>query len=74
MLDLIERGLAQSGISCQRLDGSMSLPQRRRALEVFRCSPDCQVLLATLGAAGVGYATPNKQVLHHQAKFTDNNL
>lgn len=58
MLDLISSGLAQSGISCQRLDGSMSLPQRRRALDVFRCSSDCQVLLATLGAAGVGYAIP----------------
>ncbi|KAK2605584.1 hypothetical protein N8I77_008412 [Diaporthe amygdali] len=54
MLDLIGNGLAQSGILYQRLDGSRSLPQRRQALKDFRCSPDCQVLLATLGAAGVG--------------------
>lgn len=61
MLDLIGSGLAQCGISHQRLDGSKSLPQRRQALEAFRCAPDCQVLLATLGAAGVGYTTPTHQ-------------
>lgn len=58
MLDFIGKGLAQSGIPYQRLDGSKTLLQRRQALEEFRCSPNCQVLLATLGAAGVGYATP----------------
>jgi SNF2 family DNA or RNA helicase len=54
MLDLIGKALSMSGIHYQRLDGSKSLSQRRRALADFRGNPSCTVLLASLGCAGVG--------------------
>jgi len=55
MLDLIGQGLSKRGIVYQRLDGTKSLTQRERALKQFRSDLSCEVLLATLGAGGVGY-------------------
>jgi SNF2 family DNA or RNA helicase len=57
MLDLTGQGLSQRGIAYQRLDGTKSLAQRERALKQFRSDPNCEVLLATLGAGGVGYVS-----------------
>ena len=54
MLDLIGPALTHHGFGHQRLDGTKSLAQRERALEQFRSNPACEVLLATLGAGGVG--------------------
>ncbi|KAK2789973.1 hypothetical protein FQN52_005781 [Onygenales sp. PD_12] len=54
-LDLIEIALDDNGINTfTRLDGSMTLKQRSAALEAFRDDNNVTILLATLGAGGVG--------------------
>ncbi len=54
MLDLVGFALEAEKIQFQRLDGTMSLKQRERALETFRTDPECIVLLASIQCAGVG--------------------
>ncbi|KAJ3547989.1 hypothetical protein NM208_g1223 [Fusarium decemcellulare] len=54
MLDLVVQALRIDNISFQRIDGRKSLTQRKKALDIFRNDPSCNVLLATLGSAGVG--------------------
>ncbi|EAW14184.1 putative SNF2 family helicase/ATPase [Aspergillus clavatus NRRL 1] len=54
-LDLIEIALKDNGITgYTRLDGSMTLPARNRALEDFHSNNETTILLATIGAGGVG--------------------
>ena len=54
-LDLIEIALDENGLrGFTRLDGSMSLKQRNEALAKFREDDNITILLATLGAGGVG--------------------
>ncbi|EEH42116.1 uncharacterized protein PADG_06936 [Paracoccidioides brasiliensis Pb18] len=54
-LDLIQIALEDNGItSFTRLDGTMSLKQRNAALDAFRDDDNVTILLATLGAGGVG--------------------
>lgn len=54
-LDLIEIALRDNGITgYTRLDGTMSLPARNKALDAFREDNRIVVLLATIGAGGVG--------------------
>lgn len=54
-LDLIEIALEGNGLcGYTRLDGTMSLKQRNTALEKFRDDDSITILLATLGAGGVG--------------------
>ncbi|KAI2016065.1 hypothetical protein LOZ49_000247 [Ophidiomyces ophidiicola] len=54
-LDLIEIALQDSGITgFTRLDGTMVLKQRNAALDKFRSDNSITILLATLGAGGVG--------------------
>jgi SNF2 family DNA or RNA helicase len=54
-LDLIEIALEENGIhTFTRLDGTMTLKQRNAALESFRNDNKVTILLATLGAGGVG--------------------
>lgn len=54
-LDLIEIALQDNGITgFTRLDGSMVLKQRNAALSAFHEDNSITVLLATLGAGGVG--------------------
>lgn len=54
-LDLIEIALIDSGMSgFSRLDGTMTLKARNKALDTFRDDPSVTVLLVTLGAGGVG--------------------
>lgn len=54
-LDLIEIALKDNGITgYTRLDGTMSLPARNRSLDTFRDDDNVTVLLATIGAGGVG--------------------
>jgi SNF2 family DNA or RNA helicase len=55
MLDLVEKALNGTGFQFQRIDGSKSSSNRKKALRVFNESPSCTILLATLGSAGVGY-------------------
>lgn len=54
-LDLIEIALKAKGLgSFTRLDGSMSLPARMKALDAFAKDDSITILLATIGAGGVG--------------------
>ncbi|KAJ8129741.1 hypothetical protein O1611_g3887 [Lasiodiplodia mahajangana] len=54
MLDLIGNALTMNKFIFRRLDGSLSLTQRRQVLSEFRDDQRCTVLLATLRCAGVG--------------------
>ncbi|KAF3025341.1 hypothetical protein E8E15_008776 [Penicillium rubens] len=54
-LDLIEIALQNNGLDgFTRLDGTMTLAARTRALEEFAKNDNIKVLLATIGAGGVG--------------------
>ncbi|KAG2007765.1 hypothetical protein GB937_008264 [Aspergillus fischeri] len=54
-LDLIEIALKDRGMTgFTRLDGTMSLAARNRALEDFHTNGNTTILLATIGAGGVG--------------------
>ncbi|KAL1956904.1 hypothetical protein VTO42DRAFT_6651 [Malbranchea cinnamomea] len=54
-LDLIEIALEENGLrGYTRLDGTMSLKQRNEALAKFNDDGDTTILLATIGAGGVG--------------------
>jgi SNF2 family DNA or RNA helicase len=54
-LDLIEIALKDNGITgYARLDGTMTLSARNKALQDFHDNDDITVLLATIGAGGVG--------------------
>ncbi len=54
-LDLIEIALKQNGLNCfTRLDGTMSLKARSKALDAFAKDNSVTILLATIGAGGVG--------------------
>lgn len=54
-LDLIEIALRANGLDgFKRLDGTMSLSQRTKTLEAFAKDDSVTILLATLGAGGVG--------------------
>ena len=54
MLDLLEPCLKSAGIHFRRLDGTMSLAARERALSEFEEKPDVTVILMSLKAAGLG--------------------
>ncbi|RAL06528.1 DEAD/DEAH box helicase [Aspergillus homomorphus CBS 101889] len=54
MLDLIATALHEQGLLFQRIDGRSSLVQRKEALRVFGSDPQCNVMLASIGAAGEG--------------------
>ncbi|EDN10168.1 conserved hypothetical protein [Histoplasma mississippiense (nom. inval.)] len=54
-LDLIEIAMEDNGITTfTRLDGTMTLKQRNAAIDAFREDDNVTILLATLGAGGVG--------------------
>ncbi|RMZ91001.1 hypothetical protein DV736_g1760, partial [Chaetothyriales sp. CBS 134916] len=53
-LNLIERDLAANGHSFVRIDGTMSLAQRKRVLESLATDNDVTILLASIKAAGQG--------------------
>ncbi|KAL4951778.1 SNF2 family N-terminal domain-containing protein [Aspergillus filifer] len=54
-LDLIEIALRDQGLTgFVRLDGTMTLPARNKALDTFRSDNNITILLATIGAGGVG--------------------
>ncbi|KAL2811056.1 SNF2 family N-terminal domain-containing protein [Aspergillus granulosus] len=54
-LDLIEIALRDNGLTgFTRLDGTMTLPARNKALDSFRDDNNITLLLATIGAGGVG--------------------
>ena len=53
-LSLIERVLIANGYTFVRIDGSMSLPARRKVLDAFDNDDDVTILLASIKAAGQG--------------------
>ena len=53
-LNLIGRALKDNGHIFTRIDGTMSLPQRRKVLNEFSEDPSITVLLASIKAAGQG--------------------
>jgi SNF2 family DNA or RNA helicase len=54
MLDLIAIALRDKGLNYGRIDGQSSLPQRKEAIEKFNSDPACNIMLASIGAAGEG--------------------
>ena len=40
-----------------RIDGSYTLEQRARAVNVFKSDPNTRIMLLTLGSGSVGYAS-----------------
>jgi SNF2 family DNA or RNA helicase len=54
MLDLVQTALRREGFDFVRIDGSKSETNRRSAIENFRSNKDCNILLASIGTAGVG--------------------
>jgi len=53
MLDLIQKALVKQGLEFVRIDGSKTEKARREATTRFRGEPNCGILLATIGSAGV---------------------
>lgn len=54
-LDLIEIALKDNGLDgFARIDGTMTLPARNQALDSFAVNDKITILLATIGAGGVG--------------------
>jgi SNF2 family DNA or RNA helicase len=55
-LNLIERALTDNGYgtSFVRIDGTMSLPKRRKAMDALDHDPNIRILLASIKAAGQG--------------------
>lgn len=53
-LTLIGRALKDKGYRTERIDGSMSLPQRKRVLELLDQDNSVKILLASVKAAGQG--------------------
>ncbi|PWA57475.1 Helicase, C-terminal [Artemisia annua] len=54
MLDLVEMALNQHYIEYRRLDGSMSLASRDRAVKEFNTDPEVAVMLMSLKAGNLG--------------------
>ncbi|XP_059278868.1 helicase-like transcription factor CHR28 isoform X1 [Lycium ferocissimum] len=54
MLNLVERALNQSGFHYERLDGTMSLAARDRAVKEFNTNPEVTVMLMSLKAGNLG--------------------
>ncbi|KAF3937151.1 hypothetical protein ABW19_dt0208999 [Dactylella cylindrospora] len=54
MLDLVEIALDNEGIVYTRMEGSLSMKERRQRIERFRNDGECMVLLSTLGSGSVG--------------------
>jgi SNF2 family DNA or RNA helicase len=54
MLDLIGLALIREGFQFERIDGGKSALQRKSAIEKFNTNLECDILLASIGSAGVG--------------------
>lgn len=53
-LDLIEKALSDNNHTFVRIDGTMSLPNRRHVLDALNNDPNTRILLASIKAAGQG--------------------
>jgi len=53
-LDLIAYLLSAKTIPFAKVDGSLSLPERRKVLSSFKSNPEIKTLLMTFGTGSVG--------------------
>ena len=53
-LDLIQIALEDNNLQAVRLDGKMTRPKRKLALDAFRDDPSVLVILVSIGAGGLG--------------------
>jgi hypothetical protein len=58
-LDLVACLFSVKAIPFATIDGSISLPERRKVLLDFKSKPDTKVLLMTLGTGAVGHVPPS---------------
>jgi SNF2 family DNA or RNA helicase len=61
-LNVTQSMFDKCNINFCRVDGELSLPQRKVALQKFRTDASVRVLLMTLGTGGVGQVTPPQGV------------
>ncbi|KAJ3106878.1 hypothetical protein HDU97_005365 [Phlyctochytrium planicorne] len=54
LLDLISPALVEAGFTFSRVDGKMNRNERSNAINRFKQEPECQILLLSLKAGGVG--------------------
>lgn len=54
MLDLVAEALRSHGLFFSRVDGKMTETSKRESIKKFRSERNCNILLATIGSAGVG--------------------
>ncbi|KAJ4193959.1 hypothetical protein NW767_010199 [Fusarium falciforme] len=54
MLDLIGVALEDKGMKFCRIDGQSSMSQRKQAIATFGNDPECNIMLASIGAVGEG--------------------
>ncbi|KAF4944314.1 hypothetical protein FSARC_14703, partial [Fusarium sarcochroum] len=64
MLDLIAIALKNKDITWGRIDGHSSMSKRKRILEIFNSDLRCNVLLASIGAAGEGIDLTGATTVH----------
>ncbi|KAF4452090.1 hypothetical protein F53441_5022 [Fusarium austroafricanum] len=64
MLDLIGSALKNKGFQYQRIDGQSSMSQRKKALETFGSDSECNIMLASIGAAGEGIDLTAASTVH----------
>lgn len=53
-LDALEWALSSRNMAHARIDGSLGLDQRRRAIERFQSEPDLNIILLSFGTGSVG--------------------
>lgn len=54
MLDLVAEALRGDSLDFTRIDGKMTETSKRESIRKFRSGGNCNILLATIGSAGVG--------------------
>lgn len=68
MMDLIGTALDRAGTRFARLDGSMPLVRRQRALDDFAKVPHIKVMLLSLKAGGLGLTLTSANVRHRHTE------
>ncbi|KAH8897760.1 hypothetical protein GQ53DRAFT_679117 [Thozetella sp. PMI_491] len=64
MLDQIATAIKLRGLASRRIDGQASLQQRKDAIETFSNDPNCNIMLASTGAAGEGIDLTTANTVH----------
>ena len=64
-LDIIEKGLAQHGLTCLRLDGSTPVPQRKKLVQTFQGGDQPMIFLISLKAGGKGLNLTRATYVYH---------